>query len=342
MTAPAPWQAHHIFYTAQSRPVLTECVGPLVRSFRERGLIHRYFFINYWLEGPHVRLRFQPTNRAVAAQLLAETESAIAQFLSRRPALYSVQADFFVDMQNTLLDLEFTPAEKVSYLDSKGGMRQRDNNTFSQESYEPEYAKYGGHVGVELAEWHFEKSSDLVIEADSSMNVHVRSVQLGLAGQLMLVMASAFLHDPVRIHDYMVRYHEFWKRGFESTSFIREMEYEQAADGISPSIIERYDVIDGARRAGDADSLPPLLATWLDHCVDLRQRICDLAEAGELIFPEWESGATVAATPEQAVETLLFPYMHMTNNRLQVTLGDEAYLAFVLARALAPDEELTA
>jgi Lantibiotic biosynthesis dehydratase C-term len=31
---------------------------------------------------------------------------------------------------------------------------------------------------------------------------------------------------------------------------------------------------------------------------------------------------------------LLSPYMHMTNNRLGATLSDEAYLAYVLARAL--------
>jgi hypothetical protein len=338
MSIPAPWQAHHIFYTAQSRPVLTECVGPLVRRLRERGLIHRYFFINYWLEGPHVRLRFQPTNQQVADTVLIETELAVTEFLKRRPALYSVQADFFVDMQNTLLDLEFTPQEKEKYLDSKGGMRQRDNNTFSREEYVPEYAKYGGGVGVELAEWHFEKSSDLVIEADSSMNVHVRSVQLGLAGQLMIVFASAFLQDNVRIHDYLVRYHEFWKRGFESTAFIREMEYEKAGRNVGASILERFEIIDGARREGDLDRLPPMLASWMAHCLELRSRIVELADARELLFPDWETGELVAADPDRAVETLLFPYMHMTNNRLQVTLGDEAYLAYVLAQALEPEE----
>lgn len=339
MTTPAPWQAHHIFYTAQSRPVLTECVGPLVRSLRERGLIHRYFFINYWLEGPHVRLRFQPTNTAVAQLVQDETEAAITAFLARRPALYSVQADFFVDLQNTLLDLEFTPQEKQQYLDSKGGMRQRDNNTFSRELYEPEYLKYGGPVGVDLAEWHFEVSSDLVIEADSSMNVHLRSVQLGLAGQLMLVMASAFLQDTDRIRDYLIGYHHFWKRGFEATSLIRDMEYERAGKGTGQSILDRFEVIDAARRDGDPDRLPPMLAGWLKHCLKLRARVVELAAAGQLIFPAWDDEPEAPADPDGAIEALLPPYMHMTNNRLQVTLGDEAYLAFVLSESLSASEK---
>ncbi len=91
MSTPAAWQSHHIFYTAQSRPLLTECVGPLVRRLRERGLVHRYFFINYWLEGPHVRLRIQPASDAVSEQVRLETVQAVTAFLARRPALYSVQ-----------------------------------------------------------------------------------------------------------------------------------------------------------------------------------------------------------------------------------------------------------
>ncbi len=242
-------------------------------------------------------------------------------------------------MQNTLLDLEFSAAEKQRYLDDRGGMLQRDNNTMTVETYEPEYLKYGGPVGIELAEWHFEHSSDLVIDMDSSMNVHVRSVQLGLSGQLMIVLACSLLGDRHRIHDYMVRYHEFWKRGFESTSFIREMDYEKASDGIALSVRERFDLIDAARRAGRPQQLPPVLAAWMTHCLELRTRIVDLARSGRLVFPHGPSGQPVAVGEEEAVERLLFPLMHMTNNRLQVTLGDEAYLAFVLMNALADVEE---
>ncbi|MDN5765820.1 MAG: hypothetical protein L0H96_03070 [Humibacillus sp.] len=339
MTTAAAWQAHHIFYTAQSRPLLTECVGPLVRQLRDRGLIERYFFINYWLEGPHVRLRIKPASDEVAEQVRSETERSVIAFLARRPALYSVQADFFVDMQNTLLDLEFTAEEKLRYLDDRGGMLQRENNTMTVESYEPEYVKYGGPVGIDLAEWHFERSSDLVIEADSTMNVHVRTVQLGLSGQLMIVLASSLLQETDRIHDYMLRYHEFWKRGFESTSFIREMEYEKASDGIGVAVRERFDLIDGARRAGRAEQLPPMLASWMRHCLDLRGQIVDLARSGRLVFPSGPTGQPAPVGEEEAVERLLFPLMHMTNNRLQVTLGDEAYLAFVLTQALAPQEQ---
>ncbi len=38
--------------------------------------------------------------------------------------------------------------------------------------------------------------------------------------------------------------------------------------------------------------------------------------------------------PAQALPLLLSPYMHMTNNRLHVTIRDEAYLAHLLGRVL--------
>ena len=74
-------------------------------------------------------------------------------------------------------------------------MTLRPNNSFAYQPYEPEYGKYGGPAGVELAEWHFRHSSDLVIEAFRTLNVHLRTVTLGTSAQLMMVMAGAFLPD---------------------------------------------------------------------------------------------------------------------------------------------------
>ncbi|MGW5640608.1 lantibiotic dehydratase C-terminal domain-containing protein, partial [Streptomyces sp. NPDC003832] len=55
--SPGAWQAVHVFYAANPQPLLVNCVGPLISELREDGLLAGHFFINYWLEGPHVRLR---------------------------------------------------------------------------------------------------------------------------------------------------------------------------------------------------------------------------------------------------------------------------------------------
>jgi hypothetical protein len=333
--APAPWQATHIFYTANSRPVITECIGPLVDGLRADGLLHRHFFINYWLEGPHVRLRVQPSSLACAEEVRARVQSAITAFLTRRPALYDVKSEFFVDMYNTLFDLEFEPEERQKYLDDAGRMRQRDNNTFTAEPYEPEHDKYGGPAGVELAEWHFEHSSDLVRRVDSTMNVHVRSVLLGLGAQLMMIMTGAFIDGRERMQTYLLAYHEFWRRAFQQTALLTEVEYEKAYALMAGTVGQRFATIIEACAEGRADVLPPMFAGWLRHCTELRARVTALATAGELVFPAWDgSGEIRLADPDAALERLLSPYMHMTNNRLQVTLGDEAYLSLLLGRTV--------
>ena len=60
-TEPAgDWLAFHIFYAANPRPMMVDCIRPLLAELTGDGLISGYFFINYWLEGPHVRLRLRP------------------------------------------------------------------------------------------------------------------------------------------------------------------------------------------------------------------------------------------------------------------------------------------
>ena len=46
--------------------------------------------------------------------------------------------------------------------------------------------------------------------------------------------------------------------------------------------------------------------------------------------------------PARALPMLVSPYMHMTNNRLSVTVRDEAFLAYVLARALRESQTVPA
>ena len=333
---PGEWQSLHIFYTAKARPLVKECVRPLIADLRGRGLVENYFFIHYWLEGPHVRLRLKPVSAAATDEVRERTEEAIRSFLKVRPSLYEVKDDFFVNLHNTLFELEFSAEEKDRYTGSDGRMRQRPNNSFSYETYEPEYAKYGGPAGVALAEWHFRHSTDLVLEAVQKLNMHLRTVALGLATQLMMVMATAFLEDERVMREYLQRYHDFWRRAFMETALIRDNEYDEAYRRMSSSVIaNRFTTIRAAMAADSTDFLPGLTRTWAVHCRELRDRVVDLASQGQLVFPFWDgTGEPAPVEPRAAIDRLLSPYLHMTNNRLEVNLSDEAYLAFLLVKAL--------
>ncbi|MEV0264625.1 lantibiotic dehydratase C-terminal domain-containing protein [Streptomyces sp. NPDC050617] len=342
-TEAGEWQALHIFYTGSTRPILTQAIRPLLDRLTEEGLVSGYFFLNYWLEGPHIRVRFKPVSKAAEAEVRARAEEAVGAFLRERPALYEVKSDFYRELYNSLFDLEFSDEDRKPYLGEDGRMRLRPINTFSWEPYAPEYGKYGGPAGVELAEWHFKHSADLVMDAMRTTNVHVRTVLFGFASQLMMVMTTGFLRERDAMADYLWRYHQFWYRSFSGTDLISGGVYDRTYESVAESVRGRFDTVRGAYDAGATDRLPGFMRTWAEHCAELREKAVALAVNGDLTFRAWGGERQETVTdPDQALQILLSPYMHMTNNRLHVTIRDEAYLSYVLARSLrdtAPQPE---
>lgn len=334
-TGPGDWMAFHIFYAASPRPLLLQCVRPLTDALTGEGLLAGYFFINYWLEGPHVRLRLKPSSPAAAEQVRERAEAAIGEFLRRRPALYEVKGGFLAELYNTLFELEYPEEQRERLLGPDGRMRLRENNSFSLEPYEPEYGKYGGPAGVALAEWHFQRSSDLVVEAARTMNLHLRTVVLGLSAQLMMTMSACFLREEPALLDFLDRYHAFWNSAFEGTNFTAQDGYDRAYGTMDASLPRRFRVIREAVAEDALERLPSMLRDWAVHCLELRERVLGLTLGGELVFRSWDGSRDLPVTdPAQALPMLLSPCLHMTNNRLSVTVRDEAYLSYVLARAL--------
>lgn len=332
---PGDWLAVHVFYAASPRPLLLQCVRPLVDELTGEGLLAGYFFINYWLEGPHLRLRLRPRRAADADVVRERAHAALAGFLRERPALYEVKAGFLAELYETLFTLEYTEDQRAEFVGPDGRMLLRPNNTFEDRPYEPEYGKYGGPTGVALAEWHFQHSSDLVIEAVRSMNLHLRTVLLGLSAQLMMVMSGTFHRDDEMLLAFLDRYHAFWDRAFSGTNYTADQGYDRAYTTMGASLPERFRHIREAVAEDEPERLPAFLRGWAAHCAELRERAEALAVRGELTFRAWDGSRDIRpADPGHALSMLLSPYLHMTNNRLGMTIRDEAFLSYVLARAL--------
>jgi hypothetical protein len=340
--APGEWLALHVFYAASPRPLLLQCVGPLVRSLTEQGLLTGYFFINYWLEGPHLRLRLKPARAADAPAVREQAHAALDAFLRERPALYEVKAGFLAELYETLFTLEYSEEQRAAFVGPDGRMKLRPNNSFEERPYEPEYGKYGGPAGIELAEWHFQHSSDLVVEAARSMNLHLRTVLLGLSAQLMMVMSGTFLTGDDALLAFLDRYHTFWNQAFDGTNYTDDKGYDRAYRSMGDSLPERFRHIRHAVAHDEPGGLPGFLRGWAEHSAELRDRATELALGGDLVFRSWDGTRDIRPTdPAQVLPMLLSPYLHMTNNRLSATVRDEAFLSYVLARALrdgAPGE----
>lgn len=329
---PASWMAFHIFYASDANPIVTECVKPFVDRKRSEGTLARWFFIKYWLEGPHLRVRLLPARAAASEALRKEFLEEVQRFLARRPALYETDFDGAEELYTRMFMAEYGEDEWARrYGDGK--MPFRDNNSVVEFEYEPEYDRYGGSAGVALAEWHFEHSSDVVAALLEQTNTHVRPTLLGLSTQLTLMMAYAFLGSDEAVSRFFTRYRTFWETTYQEPSDDYHENFEKSLRVSEGALCERIERVKAALVA-DPGTLGYLERSWLAHCRDLRTRV--LATAPDMDFGGRVLPTDSAEDYEALATVLLSSYIHMTNNRLGAAILDEIYLSYLIERVTAP------
>lgn len=324
------WLSLHVFYAANANPVLVHCVRPLMRQLREQGLLRTWFFIRYWLEGPHIRLRMLPESPAAAALVAETAETAITEFLRRRPALYEEDRNTSGDLYKNMFLAEYSQQRWDELYGADGQMPFRPNNSVAHIPYERELTRYGGPAGMELAEWHFEQSSATVLTLLETTNVHVRQILLGQAAQLTAGLCFAFLGDEQAVATFLVRYRTMWETSYQEPSDGQHARFDRSYERMSERLVARLRHVRDSVR-GEAGAAPtPLERSWLAHCADLRDKVLALSAAGALAFRDGS-----VPDPQDALAIVLSSYVHMTNNRLGVSILDEIYLSYVMNRALA-------
>ena len=92
------------------------------------GLLDSYFYMNYWQEGPHVRLRLKPRTAADEPAVREAAEAAVRRFLADRPALYEMNAGFRGELHKMLFRLEYPnggPQELLAADGTRGDAAQQ-------------------------------------------------------------------------------------------------------------------------------------------------------------------------------------------------------------------------
>ncbi|MFG2359921.1 thiopeptide-type bacteriocin biosynthesis protein [Streptomyces sp. NPDC048521] len=332
------WVSLHVFYAANANPVLVNCVRQLVSRLREQGLLRSWFFIRYWLEGPHVRLRLLPADASVTAEVTATAQEALEGYLRERPALYEEDRDASGDLYKNMFLAEYSEERWNELYGADGAMPFRDNNSVALIPYERELDRYGGPDGMELAEWHFQESSETVMTLLETTNVHVRTVLLGQAAQLTAGLCFAFLRDEEAVARFLVRYRMMWETSYQEPSESQHERFDRSYERMKERLVSRLRHVRDSTRGDSCASPTPLERSWLAHCAELRDRAEELAEAGHLTFRDGP-----VRDLQAALAIVLSSYVHMTNNRLGVSILDEIYLSYVIGKALsdmAPQEAL--
>ncbi len=331
------WISIHIFYSSNQNPVILECIAPLVQDLKAQRLIDCYFFIKYWMEGPHVRLRLLPSPGVTEAEVKAVVEPVIETYLRHRPALFELDPEEYRAFHKQMFIAEYGEASWIARYGEDGDMPFRANNSYHYIEYEPEYDRYGGPLGVALAEWHFEHSSNMVIELLRSTNMRIRSILLGLSVQFTLPLCYGFMPVEETIITFFANYTRYWVEHFSPGSEKLFPEYEKKYQRAAPDLQQRIADIRRYVVGKEPGSLTLLEQKWLTHVRELRHRIDKLIDVGQLVFRgKGESGEPGPITREDMdyYQILLSSYIHMLNNRLGVSISDEIYLSYVMKRAI--------
>lgn len=320
MPNPSQWHYRQVFLQPPNTPTPTKpdlrqvCDSMLLdweKTFGERGSlqphIDRWFFIRYGEGGYHVRLRYQssPEQRITTIDPLLDAE--LLRFFQEHAAT---------------VGLTQTP-QAIDELYAAGYLRDL--------TYEPEYAKYAGTLGMALAEQHFAYSSEIclrVLQASAASGVARSFWVLELVHDLL----EQFSHDPY-VQALIVRsYLDYWIAQVvgDRAAFIQGLEqhYERQA----PVIRQRL----GSLRHNQQY---PLFADWREH---LRSHFADLqlAEAKQQLqssvtahFQRYHAELP-AILAEYPLTGLLFVpnYLHLVQNRLGLSIMQELQLLYMLYR----------
>ena len=196
--------------------------------------------------------------------------------------------------------------------------------------YEPEVERYGGRRAVAVAEEVFDASSRLVVELVTDLAPGDRSSRLGRALLTMLAGFHVFAgsrQETVRISRlYGEAYLRQQVPEEASQRHLRaayESGFGRQASALGAMVERVWEALDGGAE------LPPAVASYRRRLAWAAGRLADLHRAGRLShrggrYRRWRDGVTS-----------IFPsYLHMTNNRLGVTMGEECYLASLVATVL--------
>lgn len=326
------WISVHIFYYGDQNSLLVHGIAPLIAALREQGLIKRYFFIKYWVEGSHVRLRLLPASGSDEERVKDRVSRAMTAFLELHPALYVPRHETFTPYARTMFVKEYGEEKWLEAYGPDGNMPVRPNNTFAFIDYEPEYSRYAGPEGMELAEWHFEHSSDTVIALLREANVGVPSMLLGQSIQLALPFFYGIFKEDARVLYALERYILYWTH-WQRQSFPEQV-FDRKYQRMAPILQQRVAKIRHYMSEEQPGHLTGVERTWKQHIGEFRQRIALLYADGKIVMPPRDLPFPTSNSLEGIYHYLQGSYVHMTNNRLGILIPQEVYVAYLLKRTL--------
>lgn len=305
---PVAWRSLHIYHYAQQDGLLVDGISSVLQRRRAAGEVDQAFYLRYWKGGPHIRLRLRAAERI--DETSRQVHAELAAYVSAHPSRLRLDPDQYQTGAGHLAGHEGVSA----------GTELVPDNTVRPEPYEPEYGKYGGPLGVEIAEQLFDSSTRLALGA-VSLTRHHPERRLGIAFSSLLLATRAAGYGPQELMEFLRYYSGFWAS--YAPDEVRAAWPARLAEQRRALVATTATALTGGPARGS-------LGAWSDA---VSAAVAAVREKEEEVL-----GAVSllgAAAPMNARRnSLLLNYVHTHNNRLGILPVEEAYLGFLAFEAL--------
>jgi len=300
------WISVHIFfkgemYGKECDEVILEIVEPLIDTLKKDKLIEKYFFIRYAEFGPHVRLRLYGNSKTLNTKVKDEVERFIEKNFPYKLMQYPTLPD----------------------------SSPQDKNYFWID-YEPEIDRYGGEDAIIVAEDFFYHSSIAAIKLLHEIENGEKSSRLGKGLLTMLIIVKVFAEDKDSAIEWITIYGKnYLKTRAREEKELKEWEaaffngFDKQSEKLIKYISAVWNVIDVG------EELTSTLDNFKRELSKIRYNLANLNNAKKII-----KNSKPVNKSKLINLTIVSSYMHMMNNRLGISISEEAYLAHLLANTL--------
>jgi thiopeptide-type bacteriocin biosynthesis protein len=299
------WLSVHIFhknhlYSYESDRIILEVVKPFVEMCERENLIQKYFFIRYSENGPHIRLRLE-----------VETPERLIEL--------------------KIMLMEYIPDKYPEELHIEENNPWNNNSVYQFIEYEPEVDRYGGIEGVKIAEEYFYYSSRIAISLIKEINKGNNSERLGKGLFIILVSLFIFSGDVSKCSEIMENYSKGYLTNIlkepkkqEDYNKAYKLGYETQKSFLNEHIENIWAVLKAS------DDLDYELNEYIINVKIIKEKLESLLNQALLKRDEY-----VFSNSEDILKIIVPSYIHMMNNRLGISIPEEAYLAIIISKAFS-------
>jgi thiopeptide-type bacteriocin biosynthesis protein len=315
------WIAAHLFYNGDFNVFLIKAVKPFIEKMLLKYEIENYFFIRYWENGPHIRLRFKGKSEILEQSIKPEISSFFSDYFTKNP---SQRNDQFL-----IQDQKWHPNNSILFIE-----------------YEPETDRYGGEQALLIAEQQFRFSSEAILEIlcdetwsyqtalGTAIKMHLSFAKaMGLSKEEMQLFFKSTFHGwfyyaypPKDLNSTVEQLNEHKDKIMKAFAEVFENQKAQLISFHS-SFLEAYD--------SRLEFEEQWLNDWIKQNHQIKTSLEKVTFTGSI--PQyWQLLNKTAGVPadKERLWNILESYVHMTNNRLGIMNRDEAYLGYLIQESL--------